>query len=126
MTGVLDELAGRSPRALLEELVRLAVGLARLDRPRPEVELFLASGQIVRGRVVSLDDTRDGAMLLLHVAGRDQAPTVAFVRMDHVAAVTVIDASVLVRPPVSDEPAPSRVELMRRVAAQHDALATRL
>ncbi|MEO8703975.1 MAG: hypothetical protein ABI867_28250 [Kofleriaceae bacterium] len=106
-----------SPRRLLEDLARIGAALAKHDRVRPEVELHLASGQSVRGRIVSL---ADGAMAIVQVAGT----TVAFVRVDQIAAVTVADASVLVKPAVADAPVPSKLELQRQAAARADGLAT--
>jgi hypothetical protein len=120
---LLAELRARSPRRLLEELAELGRALAKADRPRPELELQLASGQGVRGRIVTVDDERDGPIAVLHVGGRPDAPSVAFVRIEHVAAVTVVDASLLVRAPVVEAPVPSRLELARKLTAQAETLA---
>lgn len=119
----LAKLKAASPRNLLEELARVGAALAKLDRARPEVEVFLGSGQTIRGRIVSVADERGGAMALLHTAGPPRAPSVAYVRVDRVAAVTVSDASVLVHAPTSDAPVPSRLELARQLAARGELLA---
>jgi hypothetical protein len=120
---VLSQLTGASPRRLLEDLARIGVALAKNDRARPEVECFLASGQLVRGRVVSVADDRQGAVALLAIGGNVRAPSVTFVRVDQIAAVTVIDASLLVKAPVVEAPIPSKLELQRQLAARADALA---
>jgi hypothetical protein len=120
---VLAQLTGANPRKLLEDLARIGVALARNDRPRPEVECYLASGQLVRGRIVSVADDRQGAMALIAIGGNVRSPSVTFVRIDQIAAVTVVDASLLVKAPVVDAPIPSKLELARQLAARADALA---
>ena len=87
---------------------------------RPEVDLHLASGQVMRGRLVSLSDHGQGVTILVHTGGTVKAPSVAFVRVDHVAAVA--DASLLARPVMSDAPVPSKLELQRQCAARADGL----
>jgi hypothetical protein len=120
---VLSQLTGASPRKLLEDLARIGVALAKNDRARPEIECYLASGQLVRGRIVSVADDRQGAVALIAIGGNLRAPSVTFVRVDQIAAVTVVDASLLVRAPVVDSPIPSKLELQRLLAARADALA---
>lgn len=120
---VLSQLTGASPRRLLEDLARIGAALANSDRARPEVECFLASGQLVRGRIVSVADDRGGAVALLAIGGNVRAPSVTFVRVDQIAAVTVVDASLLVKAPVVEAPIPSKLELGRQLAARADALA---
>lgn len=123
---VLSQLAGASPRKLLEDLARIGVALAKNDRARPEVECFLASGQLVRGRIVSVAEDRQGAVALIAIGGNSRAPSVTFVRIDQIAAVTVVDASLLVKAPVVDAPIPSKLELSRQLAVRGDALANAL
>ena len=120
---VLSQLTGASPRRLLEDLARIGAALAKNDRARPEIECYLASGQLVRGRVVSVADDRQGAIALISVGGSVRAPSVTFVRVDQIAAVTVVDASLLVKAPVVDSPIPSKLELQRQLAARADGLA---
>jgi len=120
---VLAQLTGASPRKLLEDLARIGTALARNDRPRPEVECYLASGQLVRGRVVSVADDRQGAVALIAIGGNVRSPSVTFVRVDQIAALTVVDASLLVRAPVVDAPIPSKLELARQLAARTESLA---
>ncbi len=120
---VLSQLTGASPRKLLEDLARIGAALAAGDRPRPEVECFLASGQLVRGRIVSVADDRQGAVALIAIGGNVRSPSVTFVRVDQIAAVTVVDAGLLVKAPVVDSPIPSKLELQRQLAARADALA---
>jgi hypothetical protein len=124
--GVLERLVGAAPRRLLEDLSRIAVALAKNDRARPEVELYLASGQVVKGRIVTVSDDRQGAVAVVQVGGSVRQPAVTFVRVDQVAAVNVADASLLVHAPISDAPAPSRLELQRQIAARLDGLHTKL
>jgi hypothetical protein len=123
---VLERLVGASPRRLLEDLSRVAVALAKNDRARPEVELYLASGQVVKGRIVTVSDDRHGAVAVLQVGGNARQPAVTFVRVDQVSAVNVADASLLVHAPISDAPAPSRLELQRQLAARLDGLHPKL
>lgn len=123
---VLAEVGARSPRRVLDDLVQLAHALVANGRPRPEVELYLASGQLVKGRVVEVTDDRSGPVVAIQVGGSPKQPTVTFVRVDHVVALTVADASILVRAQVSDAPPPSRLELQRQIAARTDALAPKL
>ncbi len=121
---VLSQLVGASPRRLLEDLARIGAALAKNDRARPEVECYLASGQTVRGRIVSVADDRQGAIALIAIGGTVRGPSVTFVRVDQIAAVTVVDASLLVKAPVVDAPIPSKLELQRQLAARADGLAT--
>jgi len=123
---VAAEVGARSPRRVLDDLVQLAHALVANGRPRPEVELYLASGQLLKGRVVEVSDDRSGPMVALQVGGQPRQPAMTFVRVDHVVAVTVADASILVRAAVSDAPPPSRLELQRQIAARSDAFAAKL
>lgn len=120
---ILSQLVGASPRRLLEDLARIGGSLAKNDRARPEVECYLASGQTVRGRIVSVADDRQGAIALIAIGGSVRGPSVTFVRVDQIAAVTVVDASLLVKAPVVDAPIPSKLELQRQLAARADGLA---
>ncbi len=115
---LLEQLRPQSTRGLLDELARVGMTLARHDRSRPEIEVHLASGQTLRGRLISVSD--HGA--IIHAGGTARAPTVSFVRVDQIAAVTVGDASVLAKPVLSDAPVPSRLELGRQCAARGDGL----
>lgn len=123
---VTTQLAVKSPRRVLEELAKISTKLASMDRPRPEVELHLASGQVVRGRVVAVGDDQSTAMLLLLTGGQPRTPSIAYVRVDQIAALTIADASLLVKPIVSDEPAPSKLELARALGARSESLTTAL
>lgn len=120
---ILSQLVGASPRRLLEDLSRIGAALAKNDRARPEVECYLASGQTVRGRIVSVADDRQGAIALIAIGGSVRGPSVTFVRIDQIAAVTVVDASLLVKAPGIDAPIPSKLELQRQLAARADGLA---
>ncbi len=121
---VLGTLEARAPRRLLEDLSIIARALAANDRQRPELELSLTSGAVIRGRIVSVTEDRGIVVVMLYVGGQPRSPSVSFVRVDQIAAVTVIDASLLMRPLVSDAPAPSRLELQRQLAARGDSLAS--
>ena len=94
---VLGTLEARGPRQLLEDLSVIARALAANDRQRPEIEIQLTSGAQIRGRIVSVTDDRTGAVALLYVGGQPRSPSVSFVRIDQIAAVTVIDASLLAK-----------------------------
>ena len=121
---VLGTLEARAPRRLLEDLSVIARALAANDRQRPELELSLTSGTVIRGRIVSVTEDRGTVVAMLYVGGQPRSPSVSFVRIDQIAAITVIDASLLMRPLVSDAPAPSRLDLQRQLAARGDSLAT--
>ncbi len=125
---ITSELTARTPRRLLEDLVQLARVLAANGRPRPEVELYLVGGQLVKGRLVDVGagDDRGGPVAVVAVGGTPRSPAAAYVRIDQIAAVVVADAGVLVRAPNTDAPPPSRLELQRQAAARGDALAARL
>ena len=112
---ILGTLEARAPRRLLEDLSVIARALAANDRQRPEIEVQLTSGAQIRGRIVSVTEDRAGAVALLYVGGQPRSPSVSFVRIDQIAAVTVIDASLLVRPPISELPTPSGLELKRQL-----------
>jgi len=137
---VLDKLAAAPPRRVLEDLARIGHALAKHDRARPEVELYLASGQSVRGRVLRV---ADGMALLVSppaasavgsVLGTEKRASrgranqevigsaVTFVVIDQIVALSVADASLLVKAPTSDAPVPSRLELQRQAASRGDAL----
>lgn len=122
------ELTARSPRRVLEDLAQLARVLAANGRARPEVELSLANGQVVKGRIAVVGTAEDhaGPIAVLVVGGTPRAPAVAYVRVDEIVAVTVGDASLLLRAPVSEAPAPSRLELQRQAASRGEPLAARL
>ncbi len=119
---VLAQLVGRSPSRLLEDLAVIGRALAASDRPRPEIEVYLSGGALIRGRIVSVVDDRMGAVALIQLGGSPRTPSVSFVRIDQIAAVTIVDASLLVRASIADAsaPAPSRLELQRQAAAHAD------
>jgi hypothetical protein len=122
------ELTARSPRRVLEDLAQLARVLAANGRARPEVELSLANGQVLKGRIAVVGTAEDhaGPIAVLVVGGTPRAPAAAYVRVDDIVAVTVGDASLLLRAPVSETAPPSRLELQRQAAARGEPLAARL
>jgi len=125
---VTGELTARSPGRLLADLAQLARVLAANGRARPEVELYLASGQLVKGRLaqVGAGDDHTGAIAVVIVGGTPRAPAAAYIRIDQIVAVVVADAGLLVRAPATDAPAPSRLELQGQAAAQGEVLISRL
>lgn len=124
---VTGELTARGPGHVLEDLAQLGRTLSANGRARPEVELILAGGAQLRGRIIAVGvDERVGPIAVVMVGGTPRAPAVAYVRIDEVAAVTVADASVLVRAPVVEGPAPSRLELQRQAALRAEPLAGKL
>ena len=112
--GVLHDLVPRAPGVILDELARIARTLVANSRPRPDVELGLISGQLVRGKLVAVD----AGTVLLHTGGQPRTPAVAFVRVDQIASLALTDASVLAHEPAlaPEAPVPTRAELARRVA----------
>jgi len=116
----------RSPRRLLDELVMVARAYAATDRPRPEVELLLIGGQVVRGKLAGLGDDGGVAIATIVTGGQPRAPAIACVRVDQIAAVIAADASVLVRAATPTEPAPTKLELARALGARAESLTTAL
>ena len=112
--GALRDMQARPPGAVLDELAKLGRALAASGRPRPDVELGLTSGQVIRGKVVAADATS----AVLHTGGHVRAPSVAYVRIDQIASLVLPDASVLGHElaAATDTPVPTQVELARRVA----------
>jgi hypothetical protein len=123
---ILGQLTGAAPRELLEDLARIGRALAKAERVRPEIELFLASGQNVRGRIVGVGEDRAGPIAIVQIGGTAKQPSVTFVRIDQVAAMTVVDASLLVQAPALDAPVPGKLELQRQVAMRAQGLVTTL
>jgi hypothetical protein len=123
LEAIFEQLESRSTRQVLDDLARVGATLAKHARARPEVELHLTSGPIVRGRLISLSDQ---GSILVHTGGTPKSPSVAFVRLDQVAAVTVADASLLAKSMRSDAPVPSKLELQRQCASRADGLSASL
>ena len=125
---VTSELTAQSPHRVLEELAQLARVLAANGRARPEVELVLAGGSVIKGRIVEVgaSDGRAAPIAVLVVGGTPRAPAVAYVRIDEIVAVTVGDAGLLLRAPISNAPAPSRLELQRQAAARGEPITAQL
>lgn len=125
-----DDLAARleprSPRRVLEQLAPMARALAAGGRLRPELELVLASGTVLRGRMVTIGEERDGAIVVIATGGSLREPTVAYVQVNQIIAVVVSDASVLVHGPSFEQPVPSKLELARQLTALANALETDL
>ncbi|HEY4242412.1 MAG TPA: hypothetical protein VGM88_21490 [Kofleriaceae bacterium] len=126
MSELLRDLLPRTPRRVLEELAPIAKALDAHGRARPIVTLLLGNGQSIRGGLLAVAETREGIVATLWVDGPPAAPAVAFVPVGSVLAVIVDDAAVLVKPPLSDTPAPPRLELARMAQAKADALASAL
>ncbi|MDB4964161.1 MAG: hypothetical protein JWP01_4160 [Myxococcales bacterium] len=102
---VLGTLVARAPKRLLEDLAAVARNLAANDRQRPELEVWLTGGGQIRGRIISVTEDTAGAVAMLYVGGQPRSPSVSFVRVDQITAVTVIDASLLMPALVADKPA---------------------
>jgi len=112
--GVLHDLVPRAPAVILEELARISRTLVANSRPRPDIELGMAGGQQIRGKLIAVD----GGTALVHTGGQPRAPAVVFVRVDQIASLALTDASVLAHEPAlaPEAPVPTRAELARRVA----------
>ena len=123
---IVARLTGGSPRHLLDDLSRISAALAKVDRPRPEIELYVSNGQVIRGGIVGVGDDRGDAIAIVQVGGTAKQPTVTFVRVNQIVAVTVVDASLLVKAPTVDAPIPSKLELQRQIAARSDGFASLL
>ena len=118
----LGHLGPRSPRRLLEDLAQLSRTLAAAGRPRPELDLYLMSGPVIHGRLVEIAEDRGAVIATMLVAGANRTLSVSFVRVDQIAAVTVVDVALLARPLVAEVPAPGRLELQRMLAARVEAI----
>ncbi len=112
----------RSPRSILDELAARARRAAAGGRDRPDVAIYLASGPVLAGRLVTVGDDRGTPVALLHVSGPAAAPRVASVRIDQIIAV-IHD---LGRDVVEVGPAPGRLEVVRAWASHAAPLAAAL
>jgi len=118
---VLRELTARNPERLLEELGDLARRI-RLGEPlrRPRVTLHLHSARDLSGFVLDVGREGGAPSVLLHTPPEWN---VAHVPLSSIEAVTVHDVLGLSRPPADAPPAPSRLELRRRLTGAESALA---
>ena len=64
---VLEQLTGGNPRRLLDDLARIGSALAKADRARPEVECFLASGQLIPEDIEAATKHRISEALVRHL-----------------------------------------------------------
>ncbi|MBK7860853.1 MAG: hypothetical protein IPJ65_20070 [Archangiaceae bacterium] len=121
---VLRELTARHPDRLLEELGELARRIRSGEAlRRPRVTLHLASARDLSGFVLDVGHEGNQATVLLHTPPEWN---VAHVPVRHIEAVTVHDVLGLSRPPADSLPAPSHVELKRRVAGAESQLAVQV
>jgi hypothetical protein len=117
---VLRELTARNPERLLEELGELARRIrAGEGLRRPRVTLHLRSARDLSGFVLDVGREGSTASVLLHTPPEWN---VAHVPMAAIEAVTVHDVLDLSRPPSDAAPAPSRLELRRRLAGAESTL----
>jgi hypothetical protein len=112
----------RSPRSILDEMTARAKRAAIHDRPRPEVALYLASGPVIAGTLITTSDDRGMAVVLLQIGTDRSAQRVVSVRIDAVVAV----AYDLLPPVIDAGPAPGRLEVARAIAGHAPALAAAL
>ncbi len=102
-------LAAMSPRRILDELVLRSARQRSRGQAGVEVTLLLANGHPIVGVLLSVAD----GTALLHTGGYAEAPVVAHVRIENIAAVcTELRAIPDVRRPV-----PGKLELARAWAA---------
>ena len=118
---ILRELTARAPERLLEELGDLARRIrAGETLRRPRVTLHMASARDLHGFVLDVGHENGHATVLLHTP---PDWNVAHVPMRGIEAVTVHDVLGLSRPPADAPPAPSRLELKRRLAGAESQIA---
>jgi hypothetical protein len=117
---VLRELTARQPERLLEELGDLArrIRMGETLR-RPRVTLHMSSARDLSGFVLDVSNQT----VLLHTP---PDWNVAHVGMKGIEAVTVHDVVGLTRPPADAPPAPSRLELKRRIAGAEASIAVQV
>jgi hypothetical protein len=121
---VLRELTARHPERLLEELGELARRIRRGEAlRRPRVTLHLGSARDLSGFVLDVGHEQGLTTVLLHTPPEWN---VAHVPMTHIEAVTVHDVLGLSRPPADAPPAPSRLELKRRLAGAESQIAVQV
>jgi hypothetical protein len=121
---VLRELTARHPERLLEELAELARRIRAGEAlRRPRVTLHLRSARDLSGFVLDVGHEGGMASVLLHTPPEWN---VAHVPMGSLEAVTVHDVLGLSRPPADAPPAPSRLELRRRLAGAEAQLAVQV
>src|SRR6185436_861637 len=118
---VLRELTARHPERLLEELGDLArrIRMGEALR-RPRVTLHMSSARDLSGFVLDVSHEHNQLTVLLHTP---PDWNVAHVPMKGIEAITVHDVVGLTRPPADAPPAPSRLELKRRVAGAEASIA---
>jgi hypothetical protein len=117
---VLRELTARHPERLLEELGDLARRIRAGEAlRRPRVTLHMASARDLSGFVLDVGHEGNQTTVLLHVP---PDWNVAHVPMKGIEAVTVHDVLGLSRPPADAAPAPSRLELKRRLAGAESSI----
>ncbi len=117
---ILRELTARAPERLLEELGELARRIRAGEAlRRPRVTLHMASARDLSGFVLDVGHEANQLTVLLHTP---PDWNVAHVPMKGIEAVTVHDVVGLSRPPADAPPAPSRLELKRRLAGAESHL----
>lgn len=121
---VLRELTARAPERLLEELGDLARRIRSGENlRRPRVTLHCSSARDLSGFVLDVGHENDHMTVLLHTPPEWN---VAHVPMTSIEAVTVHDVLGLSRPPADAPPAPSRLELRRRIAGAESQIAVQV
>lgn len=121
---VLRELTARHPDRLLEELGDLARRIRAGEAlRRPRVTLHLASARDFSGFVLDVGHENGQPTVLLHTP---PDWNVAHVPMRSIEAITVHDVLGLSRPPADAPPAPSRLELKRRLTGAESQIAVQV
>src|SRR5437868_2360828 len=121
---VLRELTARNPERLLEELGDLARRIRAGEAlRRPRVTLHMASARDLSGFVLDVAHENGATAVLLHTPPEWN---VAHVPLKGIEAVTVHDVLGLSRPPSDAAPAPSRLELKRRLIGAESAIAVHI
>ncbi len=121
---VLRELTARAPERLLEELGDVSRRIRSGESlRRPRVTLHMASARDLHGYVLDVGHEAGHMTVLLHTPPEWN---VAHVPMKSIEAVTIHDVLGLSRPPADAPPAPSRLELRRRLAGAESAIAVQV
>lgn len=127
----LKSLEARTLEELLSRLAEIQALRAKGEPVRlPQVTLHLRSGRDLQGFLLEQrEDHRTGKTVVLHALSTDARhpePDAIFIRTEVIEAITVHDLPSLAHPARGGPPAPTRLELKRKLAERQSALAATL
>ncbi|MFL5344455.1 MAG: hypothetical protein ACJ8AT_06665 [Hyalangium sp.] len=127
----LKSLEARTLEELLTRLAEIQALRAKGEPVRlPQVTLHMRSGRELQGFLLEQrDDHRSGKLVVLHALSTDARrtePDAIFVRSESIESLTVHDLPSLANPSRGGPPAPTRLELKRKLAERQASLASTL